>query len=369
MTGVTSRWFDVAVLGAGPAGSMAALRLAQDRDVALVVDRLPRDDDPPRVDAVPAPVVGLLVELGLAPAALGVDRLYDRRWIAWSHADPQVRRLSPAAHFERPQLEQVLLSHATRHPRVTVFVSKEWARDGETFWGDGWRAARLIDATGRAAVTADSVTRLPRPWAARTLWTRYAGDARGPDFALAALPDGYVYRIGSPRVVVIGFVGRAAAVEGEAGQLEERLRALGRGFMIDDLPPLASFDEGRAATASVQWATSPTSPGTEGPFRIGDAALARDPLSSQGIAAAASEALLVASLESAADVDLFARRQREQRHAHLRALERMIGDSAFASEPAWRDYARFLAVHAEAPTTGPTVGLRGGKIVEVSRSS
>lgn len=368
MTGAASRWFEVAVLGAGPAGLIAALRLAQDRDVALVADRLPRDDDPPRVDAVPASVIALLVELGVAPAALGVDRLYDRRWIAWSHADPQIRRLSPAAHFERPRLEQALLSHATRHPRVTVFVSKAWARDDGIFWGDGWRAARLIDATGRAAVTADSVTRLPRPWAARTLWTRCAGDARGPDFALAALPDGYAYRIGTPRIVALGFVGRGDAVEGEPAELDARLRSLARGFMIDDLPPLASFADGRAATASVQWAASALT-GTEGPFRIGDAALARDPLSSQGIAAAASEALLVASIESAADVELFDRRQREQRRAHLLALRQMVGDCAFADEPAWRDYARFLASYAEAPATGAAVSLRGGKIVEVSPSS
>ena len=361
------RWFDVAVLGAGPAGLIAALRLAQGRDVALVVDRLPRDDDPPRVDAVPASVVALLVELGVAPGALGVDRLYDRRWIAWSETSPQIRRLSAAAHLERPRLDVTLFSQAARHPRVTVFVSKQWTRADGIFWGDGWRAARLIDATGRAAVTADSVVRLPRPWAARTLWTRSEREVRGPDFALASLPDGYAYRVATPRAVVVGFVGRGPAVEGEPAQLEERLRALGRGFLIENLPALASFAEGRAATASIQWATSPTSTDVEGPFRIGDAALARDPLSSQGIAAAA-EAMLVASVESAADVELFARRQREQRSAHLRALEAMIGGSAFASEPEWGDYSRFLAAHSERPTTDPPVGLRGGKIVEVSRS-
>jgi 2-polyprenyl-6-methoxyphenol hydroxylase-like FAD-dependent oxidoreductase len=347
VTGVGGRSFDVAVLGAGPAGLIAALRLARDRDVALVADRLPRDDDPPRVDAVPAAIVALLVELGIAPGALGVDRLHDQRWIAWSPAGPRARRLSPAAHLERPRLEQVLLAELTRHPRVAVFVSKAWTRADGIFWGDGWRAARLIDATGRAAVTADAVTRLPRPWAARTLWARRAGDARGPAFALAALPDGYAYRIGAARAVVVGFVGR--------------------GFMIDDLPPLASFAEGRAATASVQWATS-ASTAAPRPFRIGDAALARDPLSSQGIAAAAAEAMLVASVESAADVELFERRQREQRRAHLHALHRMIGECAFAEEPAWRDYSRFVAPHAGAPTE-TAVGLRGGKIVEVSPSS
>lgn len=358
---MSSRWFDTAVLGAGPAGLVAALSAARRGDVALVADRAPREDDPPRIDVVPAGLVALLVELGVDPEAVGVDRLHELRWVAWSSDAPRLQRLAPAAHLERPRLECILWSHVMRHPHVTPFLSKGWARQADVFWGDGWRSRRLIDATGRSAVTADSVTRPPRPWAARSLWAKHRRDGRGPAFALAACPDGYTYRVGARAGVSVGFVGRGSAVEGDPEDLERRLRSRGGGWMIDDLPPLPSFTEGRAATASVQWAAPSTS--KPGPLRIGEAALARDPLSSQGIATACSEALFVAALESAADVELFERRQLEQRRAHLVALETMLEDCRFSGEPTWRTYAEFIAQHAEAAPPGHVVALRDDTIV------
>lgn len=360
------RSFDVAVLGAGPAGLVAALRLAERGDVALVVDRFPREDDPPRIDAVPASFVALLVELGIHPRTVGAEGVRDQRWVAWSARTPRIRRLAPTVHLERPRLECALLEHVVRHPRIALFLSRAWNRADGLFWGDGWRAARLVDATGRAAVTADTILRAAHPWAARSLWRSVGRDGRGPDFALTALPEGYAYRITTRRAVVVGFVGRGAAVEGAPGNLEERLRSLDAAWMIADLPPLASFHEGRASTASVQWA-APSSRSIRGPrpLRIGDAALARDPLSSQGIATACSEALFVASVASDTDADLFERRQAEQRQIHLAALKRMVDASIFSRESIWRDYAEFITRHLDAPTGAPPVALREGKIVQL----
>ena len=104
--------------------------------------------------------------------------------------------------------------------------------------------------------------------------------------------------------------------------------------MIDDLGPLSTFDEGRASPASVQWTIPSKWEDAPRPLRIGDAALSRDPLSSQGIAVACSEAMFAVSARSEADV-----------------------------EPAWRDYAGFVARHARAATTNPPVALRHGKVV------
>jgi flavin-dependent dehydrogenase len=234
------------------------------------------------------------------------------------------------------------------------------------FWGDGWRARRLVDATGRAAVTADSVVRPARPWAARSVWRSVRDDGRRPAFALTSLPDGYAYRIATRRSVVVGFVGRGAAVEGAPAELERRLRSLGAAWMIEDLPPLTAFHEGRASTASVQWAPPiSTSADRLRPLRIGEAALARDPLSSQGIATACSEALFVASVENDTDADLFELRQAEQRHTHLAAIKKMIDGSIFSRESTWRDYAEFVTRHLEAPTGTPPVTLRHGKIVQL----
>jgi flavin-dependent dehydrogenase len=360
---MTGRLFDLAVLGAGPAGLLTALGAARHADVALVVDRLPAEDDPPRVEAIPARVLALFIEFGIDPRALGVDRLHDRRWVAWSTAAPRVMSTSPAAHVERPHLDRVLLSHALSHRRIALFLSKAWAPVAGVYCGDGWRARRLVDATGRAAVTAASVIRHERPWAARTLCRSSERDGRGPPFALAPLPDGYSYRIEGRRLVVIGFVGRGLSIEGPPARLEENLRSSGGGWMIDDLPSLSTFDEGRASPASVQWAIGLTGEDAPRPLRIGDAALSRDPLSSQGIAVGCSEAMFAVSARSEADLEVFETRQVDERQAHFAALAKMIEGCRFSSEPAWRDYSGFVARHARAATTDPPVALRHGKVV------
>jgi hypothetical protein len=55
-------------------------------------------------------------------------------------------------------------------------------------------------------------------------------------------------------------------------------------WMLEDLPAFAGLRSGGACAASVQWSEGSGS-------RIGDAALARDALSSQGLATGASKAL------------------------------------------------------------------------------
>ena len=363
MTG--GRSFDLAVLGAGPAGLMAALAAARNSDVALVADRLPSADDPPRVDAVPARLLALLVDFDIPPQALAVEELHEHRWVAWSAKTPRVRRLPPAAHVERPLLDLALLTRVLRHPRIALFLSKTWARDEGVFWGDGWRTRRLVDATGRAAVTSESVIRLERPWAARTLWRISKRDRRGPPFALAPLPDGYAYRIEAQHRVVVGFVGRGRAVNGSPDELEWWLRSAGGSWVLAELPPLAKFEEGRASAASLQWATSATLPDASRPIRIGDAALARDPLSSQGIAIACSEALFSASVDNETDQRTFEFRQFEQRQSHLAALEKMIAGCLFSTAATWCDYRGFVSQHTLATTAGLAIALRGGKIVNL----
>jgi flavin-dependent dehydrogenase len=358
------RTFDAAVLGAGPAGMMAALRLAEHGKVALVAERLPGRDDPSRVDAVPGSLMALLVELGVGPRAVGAHRFYDRRHLAWSTPTPAIVRVAPSLHLERPLLECALLERVLGHPHVALFLSKVWNQGDGMFFGDGWRARRLVDATGRASATAASIIRPARPWAARSVWWQGWTDGREPGFALTSLPEGYAYRIATEGRVMLGFVGRGTAVEGAPRELVEQLHAIGAGWMIEDLPPLTSCEEGRASTASVQWAALP-SPSEDGPraLRVGESALARDPLSGQGIAHAASEALFVAAIRNARDADLFERRQWEQWRKHLDGMKRMAETCAFSSSPTWREYGAFAARHLVTERETPSVALRQGTIV------
>lgn len=360
-----TRSFDLAVLGAGPAGLTAALVAAQSADVALIAPRLPGEHDAPRVDAVPARLLALLVELGVHPHALGADGLHCDRLVAWSSETPQSRRLSAAAHVERPAFDQALLSCVRRQGRIAVFESAACRVDDGLYQGDGWQARRLVDASGRAATTADGVVRPPQPWASRTLWHAVSRSHGRLPFALLALPDGYAYRIAGQRLDVVGFVGRRAAVLGRPADLEGHVRESGGGWLLDGLPSLASFAEGRAGTASVQWSTS-SSRQADRPVRIGEAALARDPLSSQGIAAACSEALFAVAIRGEADQAAFESRQVEQRLAHLTALGRMLESVRFASRPPWRDYAAFVAAEADRVEVRSTAALREGRVVPLA---
>jgi 2-polyprenyl-6-methoxyphenol hydroxylase-like FAD-dependent oxidoreductase len=97
------REFDVAVLGAGAVGLIAALQFARSgRTVVVGSNRLPAPDGARRVDAVPASFLALLVELGINPVEIGTDRLHRARVSAWPSDAAQVSEGASTAHVERP---------------------------------------------------------------------------------------------------------------------------------------------------------------------------------------------------------------------------------------------------------------------------
>lgn len=347
------RRFDVAVLGAGPVGLIAALSFARSgRHVVVVSDRLPARDDARRVDAVPAAFLALLVELGVNPVAVGADRLHRRRVAAWSSAEPLVTDGAATAHVERPALDCALFDAARR---AGCAFSRRVSRDGATVTGRDWTAQRCVDATGRAAVTAARRLRAPKPWVARTFWAGVSGHERG--FAIAQLPEGYAYRLGAATTLSLGLVGRRAAVAGRPSDIAGHLRAHAP-WMLEDQPPPGEWQPGGTCAASVQWSDGDS-------LRIGDAALARDPLSSQGIAAGASEAMQACAADGPGDHDLIVARQLEQRQAHLRSLLGVLQDGRFSATPAWRTYIDFVARQIDPNLTGWTAAVRHGRIERV----
>src|SRR4029077_9818713 len=103
---------------------------------------------------------------------------------------------------------------------------------------------------------------------------------------------------------------------------------------------MADMKPGRVSAASVQWTSG------EVGRRVGDAALARDILSSQGLADGISEALYAAAIQSEDDETLLSLRQAEEKAAHLRSLRNLIAHCRFREVEAWREYAEFVAEHA-----------------------
>jgi 2-polyprenyl-6-methoxyphenol hydroxylase-like FAD-dependent oxidoreductase len=323
------REFDVAVLGAGAVGLTAALQFARSgRTVVIVSNRLPGPGGARRVDAVPASFLALLVELGINPVEIGADRLQRARVSAWQSAAPQVSDAS-SAHVERPALDMALLQAAKRAGCV---VRSRFEVEAEGAGGRDWKAKRFVDATGRAAVTAVRRIRAPKPWVARIFWAPVSTHDRG--FAIAQLSEGYAYRLGAASTLVFGVVGRRAAVAGSFHDIAQRLRTHAP-WMLENLPAFAALQSGGACAASVQW--------SEGSgLRIGDAALARDALSSQGLATGASEALQACAMGGEDDRVLIVARQREQQQSHLRSLSAVLESGRFSDAPTWREYIDFV---------------------------
>jgi 2-polyprenyl-6-methoxyphenol hydroxylase-like FAD-dependent oxidoreductase len=348
-----TRPFDIAVLGAGPVGLLAALQFARSgRRVVIVSNRLPRPDDARRVDAVPASFVALLVELGINPAAVGADRLYRARLAAWPSTEPIATNGASTAHLERPALDVALLA-AVRGAGCAI--RSRFRCDREAVGGRDWTAERLVDATGRAAVTAARRIHAPKPWIARTFWTSPFGGNR--EFAIAQLPDGYAYRLGAASTLAFGVVGRRDAVAGSLSDIAQYLR-IHAPLILEGLPPFAELRSGRARAASVQWSEG-------GGLRIGDAALARDALSSQGLAAGAAEAIQACAMRGEQDRVLIVSRQIEQRNAHLRALLSVLESGRYSQRPVWRGYIDFVRSHLDPEVAAWTAAVQGGRIRRV----
>jgi len=347
------REFDVAVLGAGPVGLIAALQFARTgRSVVIASNRLPAPDVARRVDAVPASFLALLVELGINPITIGADRLYHARVSAWPSAAPRVSESPPTAHVERPALDIALLRAARR---AGCAIRSRFRLDASEVGGRDWMAKRFVDASGRAAVTALRRIRAPKPWIARSFWAKVGAHDRG--FAIAQLPDGYAYRLGAASTLSFGVVGRGDAVAGSLPDIARHLRSYAP-WMLEDLPSFTALRSGGACVASVQWSEG-------GGLRIGDAALARDALSSQGIATGASEAMLACAMSGEDDRALIAARQREQRQAHLRALLGVLESGLYSDAPAWRDYIDFVASQRVPEVLESIVAVRGRRIQRV----
>jgi 2-polyprenyl-6-methoxyphenol hydroxylase-like FAD-dependent oxidoreductase len=345
--------FQVAVLGSGPVGMVAALELSKRYRTALITNQLPSADEDPTVEAVPASLLALLVEYGIRPHTIGVDRLYQARLIAWENCTFAESMGPVAAHVERPALDLAILDALLRSQRVTIIL-REPSASLDTLAGSQSQVLRLIDATGRRSVTAGDRIHPTRPWVARTFLTSRQGCSVGGELRIAALPSGFVYRLGAAKYVILGIVGRGKMLAGDLDCLEQHLSEYGAGWIVAGLPPIAEMTPGKSSPASVQW----TGGGVV--RRIGDAALARDTLSSQGLACGISEALYAAAIRDDKEESLLSLRQFEQRVSHLRSLASLIARCRFRDDEAWTEYAQFIARHLVYEPPLSTVSLSAG---------
>ena len=169
-------------------------------------------------------------------------------------------------------------------------------------------------------------------WASRFYWTsRSAAPKAAPEFRIAALPDGYAYRLGSSRHIGVGFVGRGEFLNADAA-----LTLQSASFLSDDMPKYALMKRGAAGVTSVQWSI----PGSAA--LAGDAMIARDALSSQGLAASLSDALYAVAAITSDRLECLGLRQAENLFTHLTLLKEQITRCHYRTTPLWRAYDRFI---------------------------
>ncbi len=150
---------------------------------------------------------------------------------------------------------------------------------------------------------------------------------------LAAAPDGYAYLVAAADTTTVGWVGPNRPPRDSAA-LRRRVEGAGAAWLLGgfDLPPAVPTCR-RPAGLAIPVAG-------RGPVPIGDAALARDALASQGLSIGLSDACLAA--EPATTASAMADRWVDGVGRHLRHLRQTVAACRFADAPVWAEYATWL---------------------------
>jgi 2-polyprenyl-6-methoxyphenol hydroxylase-like FAD-dependent oxidoreductase len=329
----------VIVFGAGPVGLTAALQASKRFRTTLITTRVANVADDPRIEAVPAQTIALFIELGIHPHRIGVRQLHETRLVAWDSAIPVPVRSGTAAYVERPALELALLERVAAS-RIRLLLAEDKLAIRAALRSSLQRRLRIIDATGRAAVSAAQRIRPRYSWIAR-MFILPSHRSIAPELRIAALPHGFAYRMASTNYAVVGIVGNSTELGNAQGDPEHYLRGQNAGWMLEGISDLNERIAEKNAPASVQWTTGAA-------LRVGDAALARDTLSSQGLACGISEALAASTIGDAEEESRFCEKQQLERLSHLRNVSRLIDACRFKDSEAWARYREFICDNHQA---------------------
>lgn len=315
-----SATFDVAVIGAGPAGAAAALGAARaGLSVGLFEPQL-LPDKPCGEGILPSGVV-VLRALGLEHLLARGHALERIRYVLASGREVGIALPAAGCALERPVLSAALTLALEREPRITRLhqrVSSQRSAPGFQVLGtqESWSARTLIAADGLLGEGA-AWLRGPRQRHGRTRPQRYGLRARAEARAtlehvevhLGRTSEIYLTPLGGRRINVAVLRdglprGESASAAWLAAALAEHPRAA---RMLGDwiTPP-----EARALTHAL-----PRRVAGEGAFLAGDAAGGVDPVLGCGVAIALSTGQAAAS-----------------------AAQRVLAQGSGASEP---EYARF----------------------------
>lgn len=287
---------DVLVAGAGPAGAVAALVLARAGLTVHLMDDLPGERLGPRVgESLPGAARPLLRDLGLLELVESTHTLAPGNVSAWGSdalvPTDFIRDPNGAGwHLDRSlfdrQLRDVALSAGAQlhpgHVRTVEGAPSCW--QVVSTQGECLDARFVIDATGRHATIArkmGAARKRDTPLIALPAWAPAATDDAEMRTLVEGAQEGWWYSSrlpGAQRIAVLHTTpARAQEIHRNAAAWHEALSATlhVRRLWPDPLPPPV-----RAVDASGAVTDPPAGPGW---LAVGDASLAFDPLSSQGL--------------------------------------------------------------------------------------
>jgi flavin-dependent dehydrogenase len=330
----------IVIIGAGPAGAAAALGLARMGERVLLVG------EPRRfaaVEGVSARVIDALRGLGLQQALTAFAPPSPRRAI-WNgtYTEANVESLVDRQRFDRGLLDDLeRLGVAVVRGRVTALNSTPGRHELEIDTKAGARslaAGFLVEARGRAAPGGGA----PRVRGVETVsllqyWQGPAGEAGSAVLSvedgwmwMAALADGRRYLQLTVDVASAALPPKKAL--GDYCSARFRAVAAAAPFLRDAEP--VGEPHARTSTAVLNEAVA-----GEDWIRVGDAAMAVDPLSGNGIFQALSSALqapaVVATLRHDPARALLAQQFHRQRIEHLFYRFARIGRDFYAQETRW----------------------------------
>ncbi|MGI2034317.1 hypothetical protein ACRQ1B_18180 [Rhizobium panacihumi] len=271
----------------------------------------------------------MLVEFGVAPALLGVERLFASKCLQREEDHPIILPAAPYAAISRPNLEAAL-AKLTERARIRIEPQAVSAASIEAIASD----AIVFDATGRRAISARKRWRPTQPIVARSFHFAGVGPAR-EGLALAAGPNGYVYRVANRNGICLGVVGHGHKSNWDDAR--DRIASFAPWIVSDLTAGDLLMTKGRSGPTSLQWAEAGACA-----ILIGDAELSRDAMSSQGLAiglgaaiVAVSQALTDARPGPPAELA-------HERSVHARRTLEQIAATPFSRDHTWRQYGGFL---------------------------
>lgn len=302
------RAYDVAVIGGGPAGTAAALTLARAGRRALLVDATPAGHGFAAGEGLPPAAVPLLHDLGVLEAFLADEHLpsYGNESV-WGGPSPVIHDFirdprGHGFHLDRARFDATLRRRAREEgaevraaTRLHAFARDDAGGFRLSLKGDAAAEARcafLVDATGRAASVARRLgARRIQDDAQIAIITVYERDEQAEQrdrnslTLVESVPEGWWYTALLPRrrrVVVFLTdadlpAARAAATPAGFDELLARTRRVRARLEAAPYRRILGPRGGPASTSRLAEAHG------AGWVAIGDAAMAFDPLSSQGI--------------------------------------------------------------------------------------